>query len=110
MNAANGFLRVEPVQGECRVICFSPHHDLTLAQMSVPEIHKVVETWVAQSAELGARYSWVQIFENKGAVMGCSNPHPHGQVWAGNFIPNEIAVEDLNQAVVSVQIWFAAFV
>ena len=98
VNAANGLLRVEPVQGECRVICFSPHHDLTLAQMSLPEVHKVVETWVAQSAELGARYTWVQIFENKGAAMGCSNPHPHGQVWAGNFIPNEIAVEDLNQA------------
>ena len=96
-NAANGLLRVDPVQGECRVICFSPRHDLTLAQMSVPDIRKVVETWVAQSTELGARYPWVQIFENKGAVMGCSNPHPHGQVWAGNFIPNEIAAEDLNQ-------------
>jgi UDPglucose--hexose-1-phosphate uridylyltransferase len=96
-NAASGLLRVDPVQGECRVICFSPRHDLTLAQMSVSDICKVVEAWVAQSTELGARYSWVQIFENKGAVMGCSNPHPHGQVWAGNFLPNEIAVEDLNQ-------------
>ncbi|HUA39035.1 MAG TPA: UDP-glucose--hexose-1-phosphate uridylyltransferase [Candidatus Sulfopaludibacter sp.] len=96
-NATNGLLRMDPVRGECRVICFSPRHDLTLAQMSVPDIRKVVETWVEQSMELGARYPWVQIFENKGAVMGCSNPHPHGQVWAGNFLPNEIAGEDLNQ-------------
>ncbi len=96
-NTADGFFRVDPVEGECRVICFSPRHDLTLAQMSVFDIRKVVETWVAQLMELGVRYRWVQIFENKGAVMGCSNPHPHGQVWAGNFLPKEIAVEDQNQ-------------
>lgn len=95
--ATSGLLRVASVQGECRVVCFSPRHDLTLAQMPASDIRKVVETWVEQSKELAARYSWVQIFENKGAVMGCSNPHPHGQVWAGNFLPNEIAAEDLNQ-------------
>jgi UDPglucose--hexose-1-phosphate uridylyltransferase len=93
----NRLLRVEPARGECRVICFSPRHDLTLAQMSAPDIRKVVDTWIAQSVELGARHRWVQIFENKGAVMGCSNPHPHGQIWAGNFLPNEIAVEDREQ-------------
>lgn len=89
-------LRVDPVRGECRVICFSPRHDLTVAEMAVPDIRKVVDVWAAQTLELGRRYRWVQVFENKGGVMGCSNPHPHGQVWAGNFLPNEIAVEDRN--------------
>ncbi len=74
-----------------------PRHDLTLAQMTTSDIRKVVDAWVAQSVELGARHPWVQIFENKGAVMGCSNPRPHGQVLAGNFLPNGVAVEDLEQ-------------
>jgi UDPglucose--hexose-1-phosphate uridylyltransferase len=95
--AMDDLLRVDPVHGECRVICFSPRHDLTLAQMPVPDIRKVVDVWAAQTTELGQRYRWVQVFENKGAVMGCSNPHPHGQVWAGSFLPNEIAVEDREQ-------------
>jgi UDPglucose--hexose-1-phosphate uridylyltransferase len=56
-----------------------------------------VETWQAQTAELGSRYRWVQVFENKGAAMGCSNPHPHGQIWAGDFIPEEPTKEDLSQ-------------
>jgi len=90
-------LRVEPTRGECRVICFSPRHDLTLAEMAVPDIRKVVDVWAAQTAELGERYRWVQVFENKGAAMGCSNPHPHGQIWASNFVPNEIAAEDREQ-------------
>jgi len=89
--------RVEPVRGECRVICFSPRHDLTLAQMAVPEIRRVVDVWAAQVADLGRLYRWVQLFENKGAAMGCSNPHPHGQVWAGSALPNEPAAEDLQQ-------------
>lgn len=97
--ADDGLMRVDPVRGECRVICFSPRHDLTLAEMAVPEIRKVVDVWAAQTTELGARYRWVQVFENKGAVMGCSNPHPHGQVWAGNFLPNEIAIEDREQRI-----------
>jgi UDPglucose--hexose-1-phosphate uridylyltransferase len=90
-------LRVSPVRGECRVICFSPRHDVTLAEMAVPEIRTVVDVWAAQTAELGTRYRWVQVFENKGAVMGCSNPHPHGQIWAGDFLPNDIAIEDREQ-------------
>jgi UDPglucose--hexose-1-phosphate uridylyltransferase len=93
----DALLRVEAVRGECRVICFSPRHDLTLAEMAVPDIRKVVDVWAAQTAELGRRYKWVQVFENKGAAMGCSNPHPHGQVWAGNFVPNELAIEDREQ-------------
>jgi UDPglucose--hexose-1-phosphate uridylyltransferase len=86
-----------PVRGECRVICFHPRHDLSLAQMEEADIGSVVKTWQEQMRELGATYRWVQVFENKGAVMGCSNPHPHGQVWAGDFLPLEPAKEDQAQ-------------
>jgi UDPglucose--hexose-1-phosphate uridylyltransferase len=89
--------RQQPVAGNCRVICFHPRHDLTLPEMEPSEIEGVIRTWERQTSELGAKYAWVQVFENKGAVMGCSNPHPHGQIWAGDFIPNEIAAEDANQ-------------
>lgn len=88
-----GLFRAEAVRGECRVICFSPRHDVTLPEMGVAEIRTVVDVWANQVTELGAKYRWVQIFENKGAVMGCSNPHPHGQVWAGSFIPRLVAPE-----------------
>ena len=81
--------------GMCRVICFSPRHDLTLANMSATETRAVVDVWAEQYAELGARESvnWVQIFENRGAMMGASNPHPHCQVWATLDVPNEAAKE-----------------
>ena len=95
--APDDLLRVEPTRGECRVICFSPRHDLTLAEMAAPDIRKVVDVWATQTTELGERYRWVQVFENKGAAMGCSNPHPHGQIWASNFLPNEIAAEEREQ-------------
>lgn len=75
------------------MICFSPRHDLTLPEMPVEDILRVVNVWSDQITQLGAKYRWVQIFENKGAVMGCSNPHPHGQVWAGTFIPRLVAPE-----------------
>ncbi|SET38277.1 UDP-glucose--hexose-1-phosphate uridylyltransferase [Thalassotalea agarivorans] len=74
-------------QGESRVICFSPDHSKTLPQLSQQEIEAVVSTWMEQCHDLGARYNWVQVFENKGAVMGCSNPHPHGQIWAQQQLP-----------------------
>ncbi len=90
-------LKSESLQGACRVICFSPRHDLTLAEMSVEEIQSVVDVWADQISELGKRYRWVQIFENKGEIMGCSNPHPHGQVWAGTALPNEPFKEDQQQ-------------
>ena len=89
--------------GTCRVVCFSPRHDLTLAQMPVAEIRTVVDTWAEQVTELGQRWRWVQVFENKGELMGCSNPHPHGQIWAGEFIPTEV-VRELTQQ----QDWFQA--
>lgn len=88
---------VAPAGGTCRVICFSPKHNLTLPLMSLEAIAAVIDVWVAQAVELGARYRWVQIFENKGDIMGCSNPHPHGQIWASDFLPQELSVEDARQ-------------
>jgi UDPglucose--hexose-1-phosphate uridylyltransferase len=85
------------VQGICRVLCFSPQHDLTLPLMATGEIRKVVDLWAREILELGARYRWVQVFENKGEIMGCSNPHPHGQIWAGTSLPNEPSKEDEHQ-------------
>lgn len=81
--------------GRCRVVCFSPRHDLTMARMSVPEIEGVVDTWTREFSELAADplIHSVQIFENRGAMMGCSNPHPHGQIWANHSLPNELAKE-----------------
>ena len=90
-------LRMRPVRGEARVICFSPRHDLTLAQMSYAEIEKVVDLWAEQTEELGRRYKWVQIFENRGDLMGASNPHPHGQIWATSELGDIPAAEDRHQ-------------
>ena len=90
-------MQARPQQGTCRVICFSPRHDLTLPEMTVENIRKVVDLWAEQTEELGQKYRWVQVFENKGAVMGCSNPHPHGQIWAGSALPNEPGKEDISQ-------------
>lgn len=91
-------LQAESDRGLCRVICFSPRHNLTLPEMDVTAIRKVVDLWTQQYEELGAidYINHVQIFENKGAVMGCSNPHPHGQIWAQRAIPNEPAKELAN--------------
>lgn len=94
----DGLLRAEGERGTCRVLCFSPRHDLTLAGMSAPEVRGVVDLWAAQSAELGERYRWVQVFENRGEAMGASNPHPHGQVWAGTALPTLPARERVAQA------------
>jgi UDPglucose--hexose-1-phosphate uridylyltransferase len=91
-------LRAASLQGTCRVVCFSPRHDLTLPEMELPDIRRVVDVWAEQTAELARRYRWVQVFENKGAMMGCSNPHPHGQIWAGTALPNEPAKEERQQS------------
>jgi UDPglucose--hexose-1-phosphate uridylyltransferase len=90
-----GLLIAEGEPGVCRVVCFSPKHNLTLANMEVTDIRKVVDVWVEQYRELGARpyINYVQIFENRGAMMGASNPHPHCQIWSGKSIPNEMAKE-----------------
>jgi UDPglucose--hexose-1-phosphate uridylyltransferase len=86
--------QAQHVNGTCRVICFSPRHDLTLPEMEISDIRDVVKVWREQTSELGGKFLWVQIFENKGAVMGCSNPHPHGQIWASDQLPNEPGKED----------------
>ncbi len=92
-------LRAEGEPGLCRVVCFSPDHSLTLAQMAPEQILRVVEVWTEQYREIGSRpgISYVQIFENKGAMMGCSNPHPHGQIWANATVPQEPSTEQRNQ-------------
>lgn len=87
-------MRSASARGTSRVICFSPDHSKTLPQLSLAALEAVIATWQSQSAELGRRNPWVQVFENKGAAMGCSNPHPHGQIWANSFLPNEAARED----------------
>ncbi|MGI9067843.1 MAG: UDP-glucose--hexose-1-phosphate uridylyltransferase [Pyrinomonadaceae bacterium] len=90
-----GLVVAHAERGTCRVVCFSPRHDLTIARMNVEDTRQVVDTWVAQYQELGA-FSFinsVQIFENRGAMMGASNPHPHGQIWANENAPNEAAKE-----------------
>ena len=91
----NPLFRSAGARGTCRVMCFSPKSNLTVPLMSVEEIKLVIETWVTEMTSLGQKYKWVQIFENKGAVMGCSNPHPHCQIWASSFLPNEAAIKDL---------------
>jgi UDPglucose--hexose-1-phosphate uridylyltransferase len=88
---ASSLLLAESERGICRVVCFSPRHDLSLPELELAAIEKVIATWTEQSADLGARdfIRYVQVFENKGEVMGASNPHPHSQVWASGHIPNE---------------------
>jgi UDPglucose--hexose-1-phosphate uridylyltransferase len=94
---SSDLFKLESARGTSRVICFSPEHNKTLPELTIPAIEKVITTWSEQITELSKNYAWVQVFENKGAAMGCSNPHPHGQVWASDFIPNELAKEDINQ-------------
>jgi UDPglucose--hexose-1-phosphate uridylyltransferase len=92
----DGLFQVESVDGECRVVCFSPRHDLTLAAMDTEDIGRVIGLWQSQFADLSDRYRWVQIFETRGAISGASNAHPHGQVWASSFLPTE-AVKELGR-------------
>ncbi len=91
------FFKIKNIEGTSRVICFSPRHDRTMAEMEVSNIRKVVDVWDEQIKDLSKKYKWVQIFENKGATMGCSNPHPHGQIWAGTELPNEPSKENIHQ-------------
>ena len=99
LSNTNDLLRTEPEAGICRVICYSPRHDLTMARMSVSAIEGVISTWQKEFCNIGSREAirYVQIFENKGLMMGCSNPHPHGQIWATSSIPTIPASESRNQ-------------
>ncbi len=103
-NAATGVLETpaggrtellvaEPERGRCHVICFHPDHSLTLARMELISIRRVVDAWMEEYRLLGEEFRYVQIFENRGAMMGASNPHPHGQIWATEHVPNEPAAE-----------------
>ena len=93
----DGLLIAAGHRGTCRVVCFSPRHDLTLSRMEPAQVRHVITTWAEQTAELGEEYLWVQVFENRGPAMGASNPHPHGQIWAGSALPREGAKEDQAQ-------------
>lgn len=92
-------LQAQSEQGICKVICFSPDHSKSLAEMAVSDIQQVVFSWQKEFKEFGANdnINYVQIFENKGAVMGCSNPHPHGQIWSQSTLPNEVEKKDRHQ-------------
>jgi UDPglucose--hexose-1-phosphate uridylyltransferase len=94
-----GLLRADAETGHCRVICFSPRHDLTLPELPISEIRKVVDTWTEEFRTLGAdpNINYVQIFENKGQAMGASNPHPHGQIWSERTVPDLPAKEGRTQ-------------
>lgn len=94
-NREKNLLIAESERGRCRVVCFSPRHDMTLAQMELAEIERVVDTWAEEFSSLSNQpgIRAVQIFENRGAMMGCSNPHPHGQIWANETIPDALARE-----------------
>jgi len=88
----NPLFQLKPERGINKVVCFSPKHNLTIPEMEVKDIEKVVQTWKEQYIELGSQdfINYVQIFENKGSVMGCSNPHPHGQIWAQSSLPTQV--------------------
>lgn len=96
-----GLLKAKTERGICRVICFSPRHDLTLPEMETEQIREVVDLWIDEYRELGSKpfINYVQIFENKGEIMGCSNPHPHGQIWAQETVPEEPAKELIKQKI-----------
>lgn len=86
-------LTSEPVYGLCRVICYSEHHSHGIAHFSLDQLEGVIQTWMRELTSLSQQHAWVQIFENKGAMMGCSSPHPHGQIWATSALPNEAEKE-----------------
>jgi UDPglucose--hexose-1-phosphate uridylyltransferase len=92
-----GLLRSAPVRGRCRVLCFGPRHDRTLAELDDDGRVAVIEAWMRETTDLGAEHRWVQCFENKGAMMGCSSPHPHGQIWALDALPTLPAREQAQQ-------------
>lgn len=95
--SSSPLFRAAEAKGTCKVMCFHPRSDVTLPLMSVSEVRQVIDKWAEINTELGQKYTWVQIFENKGSVMGCSNPHPHCQVWASSYFPNEPAIKDKTQ-------------
>jgi UDPglucose--hexose-1-phosphate uridylyltransferase len=96
-DGGNPLFQAAPANGTCRVICFSPDHGKSLPELPVRAIAQIVDVWAAQEAELAKSHAYVQIFENKGAMMGCSSPHPHGQIWATSYVPAEPEQENILQ-------------
>ncbi len=94
---SEGLVQAKSERGTCQVLCFSPRHDLSLSRMGADQARTVVDLWATQTALLGERFEWVQVFENRGTAMGASNPHPHGQIWAGDALPREAVREDATQ-------------
>jgi UDPglucose--hexose-1-phosphate uridylyltransferase len=94
-----GLIKAKSEQGICKVVCFSPDHSKSLAQMNVKDIQKVIQVWKREFLSLKKleHINYIQIFENKGAIMGCSNPHPHGQIWSQTALPNEVLKKDRQQ-------------
>lgn len=92
--SSHPLFKIQGVRGLSRVICFSPDHSKTLPELPVEQICQLIDTWNEHIETLGKEYLWVQVFENKGEAMGCSQPHPHGQIWANSFLPNEIERKD----------------
>ncbi len=97
--SSDALLVAEPETGRCRVICYGPHHSRTMAQMDAREIHAIVDAWARETTALMVEphISAVTVFENRGAMMGASNPHPHGQIWATSSVPNELSLEAAHQ-------------
>jgi len=95
----DGLLKAKSESGICRVVCFSPDHSLTLPLMTVKDIYEVIKLWQKEYKTLGEKpnINHVQIFENKGDIMGCSNPHPHGQIWAQSSIPEVVLKKQIQQ-------------
>jgi UDPglucose--hexose-1-phosphate uridylyltransferase len=89
----SALFKSEPIAGRCRVLCYHPDHSKTLADMTQEEALAVVQLWASEVETLRQSHQWVQVFENRGAMMGCSNAHPHGQIWAVDTLPNEGAKE-----------------
>ncbi|MBQ4834176.1 UDP-glucose--hexose-1-phosphate uridylyltransferase [Pseudoalteromonas sp. MMG010] len=96
-NLNDDLFSADHTSGECRVMCFSPEHNKTLPELEHDALCAVVATWQAQYNELSQRYQCVQVFENKGEIMGCSQPHPHGQIWAHQHLSTEVDIEDTQQ-------------
>ena len=95
---SDGLFRTMPEAGRCRVICYSPEHNRSLGTLPIDRVCDVVDHWAAEYEALIGDHQWVQIFENRGAAMGCSNPHPHGQIWAAEHLPTEAERERTAQA------------
>jgi UDPglucose--hexose-1-phosphate uridylyltransferase len=96
--AAHPLMRAQAQAGECRVVCYSPRHDLSLADLPDEGLLAVIDTWAEQTQQLEKAWRWVQIFENRGELMGASIPHPHGQIWAGESVPTLVAKEVAQQS------------